>query len=51
MGFFYPSTQRHYCRLIYYLYIIWLHVSVVRPYIINISARITQPIKDPLFYN
>jgi hypothetical protein len=31
MGVFHPSTQRHYRRLIYYLYIILLHVSVVRP--------------------
>jgi hypothetical protein len=31
MWVFYPSTQRHYRRLIYYLYIIMLHVSVVRP--------------------
>jgi hypothetical protein len=30
MGFFYPSTQRRYRRLIYY-YIILLHVWVVRP--------------------
>jgi hypothetical protein len=29
-GFYIPSTQRHYRRLIYY-YIIFLHVSVVRP--------------------
>jgi hypothetical protein len=31
MEVFYPSTQRHYRRLIYYLYILLLHVSVVRP--------------------
>jgi hypothetical protein len=29
-GSFYPSTQRHYRRLIYY-YIVLLHVLVVRP--------------------
>jgi hypothetical protein len=31
VGFFYLSMQRHYRRLIYYLYIILLHASVVRP--------------------
>jgi hypothetical protein len=42
-GFFIPSTQRHYRRLIYY-YIILLHVSVIRPSSSRniLLARITQ---------
>jgi hypothetical protein len=42
-GGFYPSTQRHYRRLIYY-YIILLHVSVVRPSSGKniLIARVTQ---------
>jgi hypothetical protein len=51
-GLLYPSTQRRYRRLIDYLYIILLHVSVLRsPGIKYIIARITQLTTDPLFYN
>jgi hypothetical protein len=44
-GGFYPSTQRHYLRLI--LLLILLHVSVVRNILL---ARITQLTTDPLFF-
>jgi hypothetical protein len=46
-GFFYPSTQRHYHRLI--LLLILLHVSVVRPSSGRniLLTRITQLTTDP----
>jgi hypothetical protein len=49
MGFFIPSTQRHYRRLI--LLLILLHVSVVRPSSsrIILLAWITQLTTDALF--
>jgi hypothetical protein len=52
-GGFYSSTQRHYRRLIYYVYIILLHVSVIRPSSCKniLIARVTQLTTDPLFYN
>jgi hypothetical protein len=51
-GVFYPSTQRHYRRLILLLILfILLHVSVVRPSSGRniLLARITQLTTDQLF--
>jgi hypothetical protein len=50
---FNPSTQRHYLRLIYYLYIhtyLYIHVSVVRPssiWKIYYYLRTTQLTTEP----
>jgi hypothetical protein len=43
MGDFYPSTQRHYRKLIYYLYIILLHVSDI------IKQRICCQLSNPSY--
>jgi hypothetical protein len=52
--FFYPSTQRHYCRLI--LLLILLYCYMFRSYDHHqaeniLIARITQLTTDPLLYN
>jgi hypothetical protein len=49
---FYPSRQRQYRRLIYYLYYIATclgHTTIIRKKIL--IARISQLTTDPLFYN